>query len=116
MKYEVKITAIGNLASAFLRNNKSIILLNSNTYPNLADMVVEHTPGELAQDIVVGDTLILGKQEYVVTSIGEKALANLHHDGHCTLVFNESVELPGQIAVKGDIQPRLMIGDTIAFK
>lgn len=116
MKYEVSITSIGNLASTFLRNNKSIIILNHNVYPNFSDMVVEHTEGNLSEDIAIGDKLILGREEYTVVSIGENAIRSLREEGHCTLVFSDTIELPGQIAVKGDVEPRLMVGDTIRFE
>ena len=47
IKYDVSITAIGNLARTFLENNKSAILLDEGIRPNLSDMVIEHTPGKL---------------------------------------------------------------------
>ena len=39
IKYDVSITAIGNLARNFLTNNNSAILLDEGIRPNLADMV-----------------------------------------------------------------------------
>ena len=51
IKYDVSITAIGNLARTFLENNKSVILLDEGIRPNLSDMVIEHTPGKLEEDI-----------------------------------------------------------------
>lgn len=116
MKYEVSITAIGNLATTFLRNNRSIIILNRNANPSMSDMVVEHTEGELHDDIVVGDKLTLGRESYTVASIGCNALKNLREQGHCTLIFNSNVEMPGQIALTGDVMPRLMIGDILRFE
>ena len=54
IKYDVSITAIGNLARTFLENNKSAILLDEGIRPNLSDMVIEHTPGKLEEDIKKG--------------------------------------------------------------
>ena len=51
IKYDVAITAIGNLAKTFLTNNNSAILLDEGIRPNLSDMVLEHTPGKLEEDI-----------------------------------------------------------------
>ena len=51
IKYDVAITNIGKLARTFLENNNSTILLDEGIRPNLADMVIEHTHGELAEDI-----------------------------------------------------------------
>ena len=64
VKYEVSVTAIGKLARKFLETNSSIILLDEGAHPNLAEMVIEHTSGDLKSDITVGDTLTLGKQKY----------------------------------------------------
>lgn len=116
MKYEVTITSIGNLANTFLQNNKSLIILNQKTFPNLSDMVIEHTEGNINGEISVGDTLTIGIQSYEITGIGEKAIVNLHEDGHCTIVFNKEIELPGQIAVSGDAAPRLSLGDRISIE
>ena len=59
IKYDVSITSIGNLAKTFLENNNSAIMLDEGIRPNLADMVIEHTPGELTEDIKKGDKLAL---------------------------------------------------------
>src|SRR5574344_1653777 len=58
IKYDVSITAIGNLAKTFLENNSSTILLDEGIRPNLSDMVIEHTPGELKEAIKKGDKLL----------------------------------------------------------
>ena len=48
VKYEVTVTAIGKLARKFLETNSSVILLDEGAHPNLVEMVIEHTPSELA--------------------------------------------------------------------
>lgn len=116
MKYEVTITAIGNLAGTFLRNNSSLIILNHHAFPNLADMVIEHTEGKVEGTITVGDTLTIGINQYTITAIGSEALKNLKEDGHCTIVFNKDIEMAGQIAVSGDTAPRLVIGDKVTIQ
>lgn len=116
MKYNVTITAIGNLSSNFLYNNNSLIILNQNTSPNLADMVVEHTIAPINGTIQVGDTLTIGIQTYPITGIGNEVIKNLLNDGHCTIIFNKKIELPGQLSVQGYALPRLVIGDKIFIK
>jgi PTS system glucitol/sorbitol-specific IIA component len=116
MKYEISITAIGNLARTFLENNSSVILLNEGLRPNLADMVVAHTEASLKKDIAVGDTFTWGPASFDVIAVGSKANQNLRDEGHCTLVFNAEGTMPGQIIVKGDVLPRLSIGDKLKFK
>ena len=117
MKYDVTITNIGSLAPNFLENSSSIILLDEGVRPNLTEMVVEHTPGELSDDIKVGDTLTMGaKRKYKVVTVGEAVNENLRKDGHCTVVINAEGSMPGQLIVKGSLPPRLNLGDKITIE
>ena len=109
IKYDVSITAIGNLARTFLENNNSAILLDEGIRPNLSDMVIEHTPGKLEEDIKKGG----GK--YTVEKVGDAANDNIRDEGHCTIVFNATGSMPGQIIVKGPAQPTLSVGAHITF-
>ena len=114
-KYEVTITAIGNLARTFLMNNQSVILLDEGIRPNLSEMVVEHTGSELKGEIKKGDKLSIGSSEYTVVSVGEDVNQNLKEEGHCTLVFNAEGSMPGQVILKGKGQPVLSNGLKITF-
>jgi PTS system glucitol/sorbitol-specific IIA component len=116
MKYESTITAIGNLARNFLENNNSVILLNDGLRPNLSDMVIEHTAGDLLQDIAVGDTLLIADAAFSIIAVGEDVNKNIRQEGHCTLVFNTSGTMPGQIILQGDYIPRLNVGDKITIE
>ena len=115
MKYEVSITAVGNLARTFLENNNSIIILDEGVRPNLADMVVEHTVSDLKADIAVGDKLKIGNTDFKVISVGDVANDTIREEGHCTIVVNAEGSMPGQIIVKGPVPPRLHVGDKIQF-
>ncbi len=115
MKYEVSITAVGNLARTFLENNNSIIILDEGVRPNLADMVVEHTVSDLKADIAVGDKLKIGNTDFKVISVGDVANDTIREEGHCTVVVNAEGSMPGQIIVKGPVPPRLQVGDKIQF-
>ena len=115
IKYEVSITAVGNLARTFLENNSSIIILNEGVRPNLADMVVEHTVTDLKEDIVVGDRLKIGNTDFKVVSVGDVVNDTIREEGHCTIVINAEGSMPGQIIVKGSVPPRLHVGDNIQF-
>ena len=117
MKYDVTITNIGGLAPNFLENSSSIILLDEGVRPNLTEMVVEHTAGELSDDVKVGDTLTMGaKRKYKVVSVGEAVNENLQKDGHCMVVINAEGSMPGQLIVKGSLPPRLNLGDKITIE
>ena len=115
VKYEVKITAVGKDARTFLYSNKSFILMDENLRPNLADMIVQHTVSELAEDIAVGDKMQVGNIDFTIEKVGATVNANLRNGGHCTVVVNGNANMPGQIAVKGSVIPRLREGDTIKF-
>ena len=115
MKYEVSITAVGNLARTFLENNNSIIILDEGVRPNLADMVVEHTVSDLKADIAVDDKLKIGNTDFKVVSVGDVANDTIREEGHCTIVVNAEGSMPGQIIVKGPVPPRLNVGDKIKF-
>ena len=115
IKYDVSITAIGNLARTFLENNNSAILLDEDVRPNLADMVIEHTPGELKEDIKKGDKLLMGGIKFTVEKVGYAANDTIREEGHCTLVFNAEGSMPGQIIVKGPALPTLSNGAHITF-
>lgn len=115
VKYEVKMTSIGKDAQTYLSSNSSFILINEKIRPMLADMVVEHTVGELAEDIAVGDKLKVGKSDFDVTFVGDAANKNLREEGHCTIVVNKEATMPGQIAVTGVRPPRLRFGNIVQF-
>jgi PTS system glucitol/sorbitol-specific IIA component len=115
IKYDVAITSIGNLARTFLSNNSSAILLDEGIRPNLSDMVLEHTPGKLEEDIKKGDKLLMGGIKYTIEKVGDAVNENLREEGHCTLVFNAEGSMPGQIILKGPALPVLTVGAHITF-
>jgi PTS system glucitol/sorbitol-specific IIA component len=115
IKYDVAITSIGNLAKTFLTNNNSAILLDEGIRPNLSDMVLEHTPGKLEEDIKKGDKLLMGGIKYTIEKVGDAVNENLREEGHCTLVFNAEGSMPGQIILKGPALPVLTVGAHITF-
>lgn len=114
-KYDVTVTAIGNLARTFLENNNSVIILDEGVRPNLADMVIEHTAGDLLADIAKGDKVKFGNSEYTIVSVGDVVNDTIREEGHCTLVFNAEGSMPGQIILKGPAVPVLSLGAHIIF-
>ena len=76
-------------------------------------LVIQHTKAELFEDIVEGDKIKVGRTEMKVLKVGDAVNKNLRAEGHCTIVVNGEASLPGQIAVKSDIPPRLRIGNEI---
>ena len=115
IKYEAKITAVGKMVQEFLDNNNSFILMDEGKYPNLADTVVQHTIGELKEDIVEGDIIKVGRTEMKIQKVGDAVNKNVREIGHCTVVVNAEGSLPGQIVVKSDIPPRLRLGNEVTI-
>jgi len=116
LKYDIVITGIGNLAKAFLAGSNSVILMDEGVRPNLSEMVVEHTPGELTEDIQVGDKLLIGGGKFSIIKVGDQVNANLRQEGHCTIIFNAEGTLPGQMIVKGTTKPVLSEGAHISIE
>ncbi|QCX34066.1 PTS sorbitol transporter subunit IIA [Caloramator sp. E03] len=118
MKYQSKITGVGEFAFELLETSGGLIIFDNNAPSELAEISVLHTRESLKEDIKVGDKLYLGDQVYIVTAIGEEANHTLRELGHCTLKFSgkPSVELPGEIELKGYCKPNIQIGDMIIFE
>lgn len=118
MKYEVMVTNIGDFVLQFMQTRDSMIIFDKDVPYEYVNMVVAHNKGVLKEDIVVGDKVHIADMEYTVTAVGNNALDTLKEKGHCTLVFTgkEKVEQPGQIMLKGNGLPRVMVGDVIRFE
>ena len=106
MKYQVKVTGLGEDALAFWGedDNNFIIIFNEDAPPELADLSVLHTKGELKEPPAVGDTLKICDKSFKITAVGYEALKTLPELGHCTIDFRGGSEpdRPGCIMVEGD--------------
>lgn len=113
MDYITEVTAIGPMVSEFLDQNM-IIVFNNNAPAALAEIAVLHTIKEFSQDVKVGDVVIFGSHEYMVTAVGEEANYTLRTSGHCTFSFNgaDKAKIPGHIELSGGSVPDIKVGDT----
>ena len=108
MKYDVKITGLGDMALEFLNPDMEmqfVILFNDNAPPELAEMAILHTEGTLSADPAPGDTLRVGDKTYKITAVGDEAIHTLREMGHCTLAFSADSEpyRPGCIMLDGEV-------------
>ena len=108
MKYDVKITGLGDMALEFLNPDMEmqfVILFNDNAPPELADMAILHEVGLLSEDPAPGDTLKIGDKTYAITAVGDEAIHTLREMGHCTLAFSSDTTpyRPGCINIDGEI-------------
>lgn len=113
MDYRTKVTAIGPLVGDFLEQNM-VIVFNDNAPAALAEIAVLHTITDFDKDVNVGDVVIFGKNEYVVTAVGEEANHTLRTSGHCTFSFegSDSAKIPGHIELAGEGIPEINVGDS----
>ncbi|HCX64294.1 MAG TPA: PTS sorbitol transporter subunit IIA [Eubacteriaceae bacterium] len=116
MKYNVKITEIGDIALDFLSENM-LIIFNNNAPKELAEMSVMHEIKELGSDVEVDDLIEIGGKEYMVTAVGGEANSTLRKMGHCSFKFDGETEaqLPGTIHLKGDGNPEITVGGYITI-
>ena len=118
MKYEAKITSIGESVLTFMKVRNSLILFNNDVPYAYENMVVSHTKGTLTQPIEGRRHAGYCRRSYRVNDVGAEANQTLKEHGHCTLIFGigQKAEMPGQIALEGEKVPRIMVGDTITFQ
>lgn len=105
MKFQVKVVGHGPEALMFLDDpdNSFFILFNEDAPAELADISVLHTKSEIYEEPMVGDTMKIGKKEFIITAVGIEALITLKSLGHCTINFAGGSEaaLPGCIMLEG---------------
>lgn len=113
-KYEVIVTAIGEMVEEFYEMGMAIIF-DDNAPPELKEISIAHTRGNLLEDVVPGDVFMIDGKAYTVTAVGEEANKTLVSMGHCTLKFegNSEAELPGHIELLGEEPFKFEIGTKI---
>ncbi|MFZ7131080.1 MAG: PTS glucitol/sorbitol transporter subunit IIA [Eubacteriales bacterium] len=117
MKYQATITKIGEMALDFLSEDM-LILFNENAPTELAEISVLHSISTLKEDVVLGDTMKICDETYIVTAVGIEALHTLKIMGHCCLKFDGATtpQLPGTIHLLGSKIPDIVIGKNITIE
>ncbi|MGI6109600.1 MAG: PTS glucitol/sorbitol transporter subunit IIA [Eubacteriaceae bacterium] len=112
MDYKSTVKGIGPLVPDLAREGNIVIVFDENAPAELAEMAILHTHCNLDQDVSVGDVILLGNGEFVVTAVGDEANHTLRKMGHCTFKFTgqDKVDLPGQMELAGDL-PEVKAGD-----
>lgn len=105
MKFQVRIVGHGAEALSYLGDpdNSFFILFNEDAPDELAEISVLHTKSEVYEKPEVGDTMKIGRKEYVITAVGIEAPYTLREMGHCTINLSGGAEaaLPGCIVLAG---------------
>ncbi len=117
-KYEVRVIEIGVMVDELLRQG-ILILFDKTAPPELQEISLVHTGGDLIEEIEAGDVVILGNLTYMITAVGEISNRNLRNIGHACLKFDgrKLPELPGDVHLSGYELPfSLKKGDYIIIK
>lgn len=114
MDYKSQVTGIGPMALDFLSENM-VIIFNDNAPKELAEISILHSVIQVEKDIKVGDVIIIGSKDYIVTAVGDEANKTFRSLGHCTFKFTakDEAELPGHIELSGDGLPDIKVGDML---
>lgn len=114
--YENVVKGLGDMVEEFIGEGM-FILFGDNAPDTLKDFCYTIDVLEVAEDIKVGQTLVIDEKEYKITAVGHVARKNLSDLGHITLVFNgsEEAELPGSIYLEETTIPTLRIGSKISI-
>lgn len=115
--YSSTITGVGPMAQDMM--DAGMLILFDETVPDtVAEVAFTHTVAKLPRDIAVGDRVTIGDAAFDVTAVGELANKTFSEMGHCTLVFDgeDTVELPGQVALSGNGLPDVQEGDAFIIE
>lgn len=113
--YRAKVVGIGGSAMSFLDKNM-VVFFGHQAGPDLAEYSVL-IDGSGVCDFESGDRLILGDEQYRITSVGEEANKNLAALGHAVIKFDgkTSAELPGCIHVEAKKIVEITTGLPVVF-
>ena len=93
-----------------------IIFFHEDAPAYIADFCYLINPEGGDYDIRIGDSLLIGSEQYPVTAIGDVAVQNFEALGHLTVKFDGATEpaQPGTMHVSGKI-PDINAGTRIEF-
>lgn len=114
--YKNKIKSIGSAVESF-EDEEMFILFGDNAPDTLKDFCYCIDVEPINEDIKEGETLIIDKNEYKITAVGNVAQKNLVNLGHITIVFDgaDEASLPGSMHVEKKDVPKLSVGSEISI-
>ncbi len=110
--FDISVTAVGSSVNELLNSDGLLVIFEEGVPPELVEISVTHTHGELIEKVDVEDILCFGEDQYPVTSVGLIANENLRLLGHVIIMFDGSPlpALPGNIHVRCQVMPKIQIG------
>ena len=116
MQFEANVTFVGEEAWSSLEEGM-MILFNESAPQDAREYCFIHDQGKACGEVSLESTLMIGGQDFIVTSVGECANRNLANLGHVTIRFDGQLtpEMPGCIHVIGKTPVKIKCGDSIIF-
>lgn len=91
-KFYARVTSIGEFAKEFIEEGV-LVFFGNNAPEELQEHAVVHdSANPLSEDVVVGDTVRIGSDQWTVLAVGNVANDNLRNLGHLVLKFNGLAE------------------------
>lgn len=111
VKYQARITHIGPYVSEFVQENV-LVFFGSEAPEELAEFAILHDGKALEGQLVPGDKIFLGDDDYGVLAVGEVANSNLANLGHLVVKVNgqSEPEMPGDVCVEAKPLPLIEVG------
>lgn len=115
--YTVKVTEVGKEVPLFAEE-EMMVLFNEDAPPELRDICVLHSSGELSVPLQVGDVVLFDQEQYRITAIGDEANRTLAELGHVTFKFDgcDRPSLPGTIHLERKAVPNVTVGTVVQIK
>jgi glucitol/sorbitol PTS system EIIA component len=116
-KYSLKVVSIGELAKEFL-DEGIMVFFGTNAPEELQEHSIVHEHSELTEDVVPGDTIVIGSESFNVLAVGKVANENLRNLGHLVLKFNglTEPEMDGDVTVAAVPLPEIQTGTGIEIR
>lgn len=116
-KYKLEIVSIGEMAEELFQEGL-LIFFADNAPGELKDVSLVHRHSQLSADVVVGDSILIGQQQYTVLAVGKVVNDNLRNLGHMVVKFNKSTtpENAGDINVDATQVPVCTVGTVVTIR
>ena len=111
-KFFARVTSIGEFAKEFIEEGV-LVFFGDNAPEELQEHAVVHNSAHpLSEDVVAGDTVRIGSDQWKVLAVGNVANDNLRNLGHLVLKFNglTEPEMRGDINVADVKIPPIDLG------
>lgn len=114
--YDTVVDAIGELVPAF-REQGMLVFFGANAPEELHDFCILHTVTTQGENLLAGDVVHIGEDEFTILAVGDVASANLMNLGHLNLKANGQTtpEMPGDVNIAEQELPEVTIGTRIVI-